>query len=216
MADTLTRSRHGTEIRFVATLIALFLAAELGDAWVFHHFAYPAVYERGWGRLLRLAGYLPLWALVALALGLEDWVPRLRSTLRRATGRAFLLFASPALAGLAAEVLKLLFRRERPGLTAGAHVFRPWSDLPWSTAALGLPSSETAVAFGAAAMLARLFPRATVLWYGLAAGCALTRVASGAHFLSDVTLGALVGYVVTLMLWGRPAARVAERGGRDA
>src|SRR5260370_30463795 len=77
-------------------------------------------------------------------------------------------------------------------------MFRPWLDQPFSTAKLGLPSSEAAVAFAAAAMLARLFPESRVLWYGLALGCALTRVASGAHFLSDVALAALVGYVVTL------------------
>jgi membrane-associated phospholipid phosphatase len=62
------------------------------------------------------------------------------------------------------------------------------------------------VAVAAAAVLARLFPGAALLWYGLALGCALTRVASGAHFFSDAVLAALVGYVVTLLLWRRPAS----------
>jgi membrane-associated phospholipid phosphatase len=100
-----------------------------------------------------------------------------------------------------AELLKLAFRRERPGLTDGAHVFRPWSDRPFSTAELGLPSSEAAVAFAAAAVLARLFPEARGLWYGVALGCALTRVAARGHFMSDIVFAALVGYVVTLILW---------------
>src|SRR5260370_31094817 len=78
------------------------------------------------------------------------------------------------------------------------------SDQPFSTAQLGLPSSEAAVAFAAAAALARLFPEAAVLWYGLALGCALTRVASGAHFLSGGALAALVRDVVTLTLLPRP------------
>jgi membrane-associated phospholipid phosphatase len=86
-------------------------------------------------------------------------------------------------------------------------VFRPWTDHPWSTAQLGLPSSEAAVAFGAAAILARLFPATWALWYGVALGCAVTRVASGAHFLSDVVLAALVGYVVALILWRRRELR---------
>jgi membrane-associated phospholipid phosphatase len=59
------------------------------------------------------------------------------------------------------------------------------------------------VAFAAAAMLARLFPESALVWYGLALGCALSRVASGAHFMSDVVLAALVGYVVTLTIWPR-------------
>jgi membrane-associated phospholipid phosphatase len=177
---------------------------------MFHHFTYPGIYERGWGRLLRVAGYLPTWALVALALVLHEWVPRVPRILRHASRRGLLLFSSAAIAGAVAELLKLAFRRERPGLTDGVHAFRPWSDQPLSTAQLGLPSSEAAVAFAAAAMLARLFPEASALWYGLALGCALTRVASGAHFLSDVVLAALVGYVVTLILWARHPPAHAE------
>jgi membrane-associated phospholipid phosphatase len=60
-----------------------------------------------------------------------------------------------------------------------------------------------AVAFAAAAALARLFPDTWLLWYAIAVGCALTRVASGAHFVSDVILAALVGYVSTRILWPR-------------
>jgi len=204
----------GPEVLFAATLTVLCVIAQLTDRWMFHHFAYPGIYERGWGRLLRVAGYLPTWALVGLALVLHDWAPRVRRTLRHASRRGLLLFSSAAIAGAVAELLKLAFRRERPGLADGAHVFRAWSDQPLSTAQLGLPSSEAAVAFAAAAILARLFPEASALWYGLALACALTRVASGAHFLSDVVLAALVGYVVSLILWARrrpahvePAAR---------
>ena len=188
----------------IATLIVLFVVGQVTDQWIFRHFTYPSVYEHGWGRMLRGAGYLPLWAVVALALVLHDWVPRARRTWRQASRRGLLLLWSVVCAGAAAEVLKLAFRRERPGLTDGAHVFRPWSDRPWSTADLGLPSSEAAVAFAAAAVLARLFPEARVLWYGLALGCGLTRVASGAHFMSDAVFAALVGYVVTLIFWRCP------------
>jgi membrane-associated phospholipid phosphatase len=201
------RWRLGPEIRFAATLIFLFLITQLSDQWIFHHFTSSGVYERGWARMLRLAGYLPLWGIVGLALILQDWVPRARRTLRQASRRGLPLFWSAALAGIVAELLKLALRRERPGLTDGAHVFRPWTDHPWSTAQLGLPSSEAAVAFGAAAILARLFPATWALWYGVALGCAVTRVASGAHFLSDVVLAALVGYVVALILWRRRELR---------
>jgi membrane-associated phospholipid phosphatase len=197
--------RPGPEIRIAATLILLFLIAQLSDQWTFHHFTFPGIYGRGWGRMLRLAGYFPLWSIVALALVLHDWVPRTLPSLRRATRRGLLLFWSAALGGIIAELLKIALRRERPGLTDGAHVFRPWSEHPLSTAQLGLPSSEVAVAFAAAAALARLFPDAWLLWYAVAVGCALTRVASGAHFMSDVILGALVGYVSVLILWPRQA-----------
>jgi len=203
-SPTHNHPRRGPETLFAATLIVLFVIAQMTDQWVFHHFTYAGIYERGWGRLLRIPGYLPAWALVALALVQHDWVPRVRRTLRQASRRGLLLVSSAAIAGAAAELLKLAFRRERPGLTDGVHMFRPWHDQPFSTAELGLPSSEAAVAFAAAAMLARLFPESAMLWYGLALGCGLTRVASAAHFLSDVALAALVGYLVTLILWPRP------------
>jgi membrane-associated phospholipid phosphatase len=214
-SPTHTQRRRGPETLFAATLSVVFVIAQLTDQWAFHHFTYPGIYERGWGRLLRIAGYLPAWTLVALALLLHDWVPRVRHTLAQASRRALLLFGSAAIAGAAAELLKLAFRRERPGLTDGVHMFRPWHDQPFSTAQLGLPSSEAAVAFAAAAALARLFPEAAVLWYGLALGCALTRVASGAHFLSDVALAALVGYVVTLTLWPRRRLGDTDAPGRS-
>jgi len=204
------RQRLGPETLFAAILILLFVVAQLTDQWTFHHFVYAGVYDRGWGRMLRGAGYLPFWGLVALAFVLHDWVPRARQTLRRASRRGLLLFWSPAIAGVAAELLKLAFRRERPSLADGAHVFRPWSDRPFSTAELGLPSSEAAVAFAAAAVLARLFPEARVLWYGVALGCALTRVAARAHFMSDIVFAALVGHVVALILWRRRTAADAE------
>jgi undecaprenyl-diphosphatase len=188
---------------FTGTLVLLFLIAHVSDQWIFHHFTFSGIYDRGWGRMLRLAGYFPLWGIVALALVLHDWVPRAPATLRQASRRGLLLFWSAALGGIVAELLKVAFHRERPGLTDGLHVFRPWADRPFSTAQLGLPSSEAAVAFAAAAVLARLFPEAGLLWYALAVGCGLTRVASGAHFMSDVVMAAFVGYVVALILWRR-------------
>jgi len=201
--ETHHSGRPGPEIRFAAALLLLFVLAQVSDQWIFHHFTYPRIYDRDWSRMLRVPGYFPMWGLVALALFLHDWVPRARTTLRRASRRGLLLFWSAGLGGIVAELLKVAIRRERPGLTDGAHVLRPWSDQPFSTAQLGLPSSEAAVAFAAAAVLARLFPESRLLWYALAVGCALTRVASGAHFMSDVTLAALVGYGTTVMLWQR-------------
>jgi PAP2 superfamily len=153
-------TRLSPEIRVAATLVLLFLIAQLSDQWTFHHLIFRGINERPWGRMLRLAGYLPLWGIVALALVLHDWVPRGLPTLPRASRRGLLLFWSAALAGIIAELLKIAFHRERPGLTNGTHVFRSWSEKPFSTAQLGLPSSEVAVAFAAATILARLFPDA--------------------------------------------------------
>lgn len=192
--------QRGHELRFAAALTLLFLVAQFVDQWVFHHLAYPGLYARAGWRMLRLPGYLPLWGIAAIGLFLQDWEPRVRRAWRVASRRGLLLFGAATGGGVVAEVLKLAVRRERPRLTDGVHVIRAWSDRPFSTADFGLPSSEAAVAFAAAAMLGCLFPRVRPLWYGLALGCAVPRVASGAHFASDVVLGALVGYVVAFCI----------------
>ena len=89
---------------------------------------------------------------------------------RCAKRRAWLLLGSPALAGLLCEVMKLLIRRVRPDVDAGQWVFRPWSDHTFSSAGLSTPSSHAMVAFGAATMLARLYPRARWVFYVMAWG----------------------------------------------
>jgi hypothetical protein len=97
--------RPGPEIRIAATLILLFLIAQLSDQWTFHHFTFPGIYGRGWGRMLRLAGYFPLWSIVALALVLHDWMPRTLPSLRRATRRGLLCFGPPPASKHAVEGL---------------------------------------------------------------------------------------------------------------
>jgi membrane-associated phospholipid phosphatase len=147
-------------------------------------------------------GYLPVWILVGLAF--------YRSATTLAGRRqAVLLMSAPALSGALSEILKLLIRRERPGIYIGTYVFRSFSDRPFSTGGFGMPSGDAIVAFAACAILSRIWPRARVIWYGLALGSALARVASHAHFLSDVTVAAILGWAVAGMVWERVALPAA-------
>ena len=160
------------------------------DRWVYHHIAWAKVYDTDWGRALRTAGYWPTWILVSAALWIEGRPQEL------ARWRARSLAVSVTAAGLLGELSKLLLRRERPNAHDGAYFFRPFSDHPFSTSGIGLPSSHAFLAFAAAGVLAKLFPKTAPMWYVLASGCALTRVLSQAHFLSDVVVGALLGLAV--------------------
>src|SRR5690606_34907010 len=83
----------------------------------------------------------------------------------------------------------------------GEYVFRSFTEDTFSSSGLGMPSSHAIVAFGSAAMLSRLFPRAWPIWWALAWGCGLTRVLHGRHFVSDVVLAAIVGWLVAAILW---------------
>jgi undecaprenyl-diphosphatase len=93
----------------------------------------------------------------------------------------------------------------RPGVYDGAYGFRAWSDHPFSSAGFGMPSSHALVAFAGAAAVARLFPRAAPVWYALAVGCGITRLLAGAHFLSDVVVGAIIGVTVAVSLPAAPS-----------
>jgi membrane-associated phospholipid phosphatase len=175
------------------------------DRMAWHVFVDPRIYERDWGRLLRVMGYLPVWLLLGVVVSQQ--IPTAR-------WRGAALAIAPALAGVAAELLKLLLRRERPPAEQlGAYVFRPWSVDPLSTKGLGLPSSHVMVAIAAAVVLSRCFPKGRWLWYGLAIGCGLSRVAARAHFLSDVTVALIAGWAVGASLWSMLERRNAPRAG---
>lgn len=132
-----------------------------------------------------------LAAAVAAWIVLRALVQPDAARVRVALRRGVLLFLSAASAGLLAEGLKLVFRRQRPELADGLYAFR-FSNF-WNASGLGLPSSHAAVAAGAAVALGVLWPRRRWVWFTLAALCIVGRVLSGAHFLSDALLGTLVG-----------------------
>ncbi len=178
-----------------------------------------------WYRLLRVSGSLWTWVVVALALVLIDRArPPTRFGVRHpfeAYRRGAILLGSAVLAGLIAELLKLVIGRERPidGASYQGYVFKPFlSALAGNGGNLGIPSSHTAVAFGAAAALARLHAPIRALVYIVAIGCALSRMVVGAHWLSDVYLGAVLGVatgaVVHPMLGGRPPSGGVVRRSR--
>jgi membrane-associated phospholipid phosphatase len=179
--------------------IAATAVAMLVDRTVFELFNAPKVYDKDFGRLLRVMGFAGTWVALALAVGLQhDGSERARRVARR---RGWLVFWSPMLAGAVAEVMKVLVRRERPALNDGAYGFRPWDERTWSGAGLAFPSSHAAVAFGGAFMLARVFPRAKWVGILLAAGCGVTRIVARAHFVSDVAFAAGLGWLVSWWLW---------------
>jgi membrane-associated phospholipid phosphatase len=190
-------------LRFLALAAVLLLIAHLLDKPAFHHLASPKVYDSDLGRMLRVMGFVPLWALGAIALVLYDWPKKVAGGWGAALHRGALLLGSVVAAGVVGELLKLVFRRQRPNAHMGEYVFRSFGERPFHSGGLGLPSTHAVVAFGAAAMLSYLFPRTWIVWWALAVGCGLTRVMAGAHFVSDVVAAALVAVAVGAGVWRR-------------
>jgi membrane-associated phospholipid phosphatase len=190
--------------RWIGAILASALCialASLADGWTYHHVVFHRVYDTDWGRALRTVGYWPTWAIVAFAVWRHGAVSDRSADARaRATATASWLLASTTVAGILAEGLKLLIRRDRPGIGDGGYMFRAWAERPLTTAGFGMPSSHAVEAFAAAAVLAGWLPETRCLWYALAVACGVTRLLSGAHFLSDVVAGALLGILTAYTL----------------
>lgn len=132
------------------------------------------------------------------------------------------LVAATYAGGLVVDLVKALVTRVRPraaDLTAVASVFDTFG-LSAAAAAVGsgglvgkpadlmsFPSGHAAVAAGLATGLAWKYPHATATFAALATLAATQRVASSAHYPSDIAFGAAIGVAVAAICLGgkRPA-----------
>lgn len=199
------------------------------DGWLIRHLAWtgPAgerAAGRDWYRLLRVCGYLPTWLVIASVVQLAASAGARDSggLVRRPTAPSacWLALLSGALSGGLAEVLKLVVRRHRPpdmGLAPGETVLRfDWFGQGVSGLGLGTASSHAAVAFGAAFVLGRVYPRAAPVLILLACGTAYTRLLKGDHYVSDVLVGAGLSYAVSIWLTARRPVAPARPGRAEA
>ncbi|MBI5561816.1 MAG: phosphatase PAP2 family protein [Deltaproteobacteria bacterium] len=99
------------------------------------------------------------------------------------------------LSGVAVNILKTAFERPRPGHATGAvlRLLEHPSLFDFSSVFNSMPSGHATAAFAFAWVSARRAPRLAPVFYGLALCVAASRVYLGAHYPSDVVIGALVG-----------------------
>jgi membrane-associated phospholipid phosphatase len=198
--------QHSQRVRWLMGALAAaagLLVLTLADKWLWANLRldHLPINDDGWFQLLRQAGYLPTWVLVALMMFLHDrgkeWP---KEGFKNARHRATLLVLSAGMGGLAAEVIKAAVSRYRPGST-GDYYFKwlPPTDVFFP--GYGMASSHAGVAFGAAFMLWKLFPRVGPVALVLAVGCSFTRVVMGVHFVTDVYVAGVLSYVVAVVLW---------------
>ena len=144
-----------------------------------------------------------------------------RPNWRRLSDRllALRLIGGTYLGGLIVDIFKLLIPRVRPHsamlesssqamdtfgrqlLEAGSHS---------RSALMSFPSGHAAVAFGLAASLSWYFPAGRPAFIALAILASLQRLFSGAHYLSDICIGAGLGLVGAWLCMPKPEARDFE------
>lgn len=119
------------------------------------------------------------------------------------------------LVGLSVQVPKRLIGRPRPRFThQDSFQFGP----SFESGLDAFPSGHAAAAFAMAAVLARNFPKGTLVWYGTALFVAFSRVFRGSHFPTDVMMGAILGYLIgnmcahSLREWRTTFLRVLPEG----
>ena len=76
----------------------------------------------------------------------------------------------------------------------------PWLPRP-SGGAGGFPSGHSAAAFALAFLLAERFPRGAIVWYGIAAVIAWSRVEVNDHYAYQVVGGMALGLATALLLF---------------
>jgi membrane-associated phospholipid phosphatase len=205
---------RGGLVVLLAAAVGL-LALTLADHWIWEHMrvgdkqAVAALETKDWYRALRELGYWPVWIVVGVVIMLADMRPSAGMHRGKLLSRGMLVVMASGFGGAAAELLKAATHRFRPGET-GEYMFS-WMVNGDRGPGFGLASSHAGVAFGAAFMLARLFPRVGPVVILLAVGCGVTRLLAGAHFATDVYVAACMSYGVAAGLW-----RVSGRGADGA
>ncbi len=130
-----------------------------------------------------------------LLLGVFFVLPSLRRRIPR-------VLAAPIVAGLAANVIKLMVGRQRPKYfdvtnASAADAFERFFPFLHDGASLkSFPSAHTASAVAFAVLMSHLFPRGKWLFGITAALVAVQRIEVCEHFISDVLVGATVGWLV--------------------
>lgn len=151
------------------------------------------------GRLGLTYGYLTIFGLAFVILHWGGALPRLRPVarpMRVVSAIPAFLFLSITASGIAVDLLKFIFGRLRPKLlfNSGAYDFT-WLGMRsdhWS-----FPSGHSATIVALMTALWCLWPRHLLFYVLVAIVVSLSRVAVGAHYLSDILAGAFVAVLAT-------------------
>lgn len=147
--------------------------------------------------LVYLFGRIWIWIALAVVLIFRGWITTDIARVGRGLREGVFVVFVPAMAGLAAEAMKLLTGRLRPEAADGFYAFR-WS---LDASGKGLASSHASVAVAAALAAGLIFPRWRLVLWVFAIACVLSRVLVRAHYASDVVAGTVLGLLAFRLVY---------------
>jgi undecaprenyl-diphosphatase len=139
-------------------------------------------------------------ALLAIAALTSPALPHMtRAVMAMASVRLGFLFTAIAIPGVFTSVAKRIIARGRPYVGSEVDPFL-YKFMVWRPDFASMPSGHATTAFAAAIAFGTLWPRLRPLMWAYAFAVALSRIATTAHFPSDVVAGAIVGCVGALLV----------------
>lgn len=169
--------------------------------------ATPAVVE--FGRIGSRYGEWPWLMVPCFIAGLVAWLRRDADCLRVIC----IMVIASSLAGLGADIVRCATGRARPDAHVGQGWHGPYSQGRWvafDSEFEAFPSAHAAASMGLIAPLLLLRRRAGWLLLPVPVIIAAARICVGAHHLSDVLAGALLGFAVAAWVDWKIAPRIVR------
>lgn len=104
------------------------------------------------------------------------------------------LFLLLAVVWSTTTLLQFIFHRDRPFEEGFKPLIKPWIKSP------SFPSGHSSLSFAAATHAVLISPEIGIIFLVMAALVALSRIAVGVHFLTDIIVGSIFGTAVALIL----------------
>jgi membrane-associated phospholipid phosphatase len=135
----------------------------------------------------------------SLIAGLLVWI--IFKKIDRISARTGLfVFSSVALSGILVDIFKWIFGRYRPVMLFNEDQYG-FTFFKYTFEYVSFPSGHSATAFALGTAFALLMPKGKWFFMLLAAGVAFSRVAINKHYLSDIIIGSLFGFLTAVYLF---------------